>query len=302
MRIFITGATGYLGSAITRDLSRAHHVTALVRSAEKRALVERMGATPLEGDLRRPEGWIPNVGSHDAVVHLAMESSSDRGDIDEKLTRAMIAALRETGGERLFVYTSVLFVLGDVSGTEANESTPPNPPSNLQWRANLEREVLQSAGGSLRSAVIRPGMVYGGGNGGAVSELFRGAIEEGAATYVGDGDNRWPLVHRDDVAALYRLVIEKRATGIYHAVDEEPLPVREVAELVSQASGRNPTASIPVQEARAFLGPFADALVLDQPVGAAHAKEIGWQAARRDFRSSAQAAWREWLEAERPTG
>lgn len=301
MRIFITGATGYLGSAITRELSRTHDVTALVRSAEKRVLVVEMGATPLEGDLRRPEAWIHNVGSHHAVVHLAMESSSDRGALDERLTRSMIAALRESSEGRLFVYTSVLFVLGDVSNG-ANETTLPNAPSHLQWRADLEREVLESAGATLRCAVIRPGMVYGGGNGGAVSELFRGAAEEGVSTYVGSGDNRWPLVHRQDVAALYRLIIEKRASGIYHAVDEQPLPVREVAELASQAAGKSEVASIPVEEARAFLGPFADALTLDQPVAASHSREIGWQPSRRDFFSAAEAAWREWLEAERQSG
>jgi nucleoside-diphosphate-sugar epimerase len=259
MRIVITGGSGYVGGPVVRALAAEHEVVALVRSEAKAAAVAALGALPLLADLTE-------VPEADVIVHLAPV------DVGPLLGRGHL------------IYTSVLFVLGNVA--DADERTPPNPPPYAAARREQEERVLAAGG-----AVIRPGMVYGGGNGGSVSELFRSAHEEGRAAYVGDGGNRWTLVHREDVAALFLHVVNERGSGVYHAVDEHPLTVAEVASAASLAAGRGgATVSLPLDEARQTLGAFADALCLDQVV-----RSTRWRTSRRSFLDEAENAFGEWL-------
>ncbi len=220
MKIFLTGATGYLGSAIANAL--AHHD--LMR--ERR-------------DLRDPSTYLTDARHADVVVHAAITSGPDRLDVDR-------AFVESVAGPKL-IYTSVMFVLGNVEN--ADESTPAHG-----FRAETERIVLEAGG-----AVIRPGMIWGG-----EAWLFEHPV------YIDEGENRWPLVHRDDVAELYRLVVESGARGVFHAVTE-----------VLRARDVFPGKGVPLEEARAQLGGFADALALDQDVRAVRSAEIGWSPARR---------------------
>ncbi len=164
----------------------------------------------------------------------------------------------------------------------------------MAWRPAHERLVLGSTTETLATAVIRPGMVYGG-KGGLVSSLFASAVNEGVVAYVGDGRNRWSLVHRDDLAVLYRLVLERRAREVFHGVDGVPARTAELARAAAEAAGKGgATRSVPLEEARKQMGPVADALVLDQVVVTRRAGELGWKPARRSFLESARAAYLEW--------
>lgn len=241
MHIFLTGATGYVGAGIAAALIRARHdVTALVRSDTSAARVISYGITVHRGDLREPATYADAARAADAIVHAGVEGGADRMDVDRIFVDAV-------AGPNL-VYTSTLFVLGAVDG--GDESTPA-----AGQRAEHERIVLDAGG-----AVIRPGMIWG----------VEGAFLFENPIVIGDGSNRWPLVHRDDVAELYRLVIEKRARGIFHAVTE-----------VKRAADVFPGKNVPLDEARKELGGFADALALDQNVSAQRSFELGWQPARR---------------------
>lgn len=294
MRVLLTGGTGYVGSAVLRRLAPRYDVLALVRDGERAAQVSALGATPLLGDLRDLSTVASAAREAEAIVHLGIVTGDDRTEVDGRCVELFLEA-----APRLLLYTSVLFVLGDTAG--ADEEAIPLPPPYMTRRHAVEERVLDAAGDGRMTAVIRPGMVYGGGNGGAVSELFRGAYEEGEATYVGDGANAWSLVHRDDVAALYDAVLQQRAQGIFHAVDGDPLPTAEVARLASVAAGRNgATAALPLEKARAFLGSFADALCLDQVVTSERSRRIGWRPEYRSFRDSASEAFAEWRNAEHP--
>src|SRR5215204_6300210 len=214
MRIFITGGTGYVGRAVTRALAAAgHEVLGLVRTPERGDLLARLGGVPLLGDLCSPTGYAAAAGC-DAVVYMAAPYGPDRQKVERAALEQLLSALRTRGGPRSLLYTSVLFVLGHVGTEPATEESPVRPVTPLDGRPEHESLVLEAAGANLSTAVVRPGMVYGGGAGGAVSELFRSAVEEGAAVYVGSGQNRWSLVHRDDVAALYRLILETGARGV----------------------------------------------------------------------------------------
>ena len=296
MRVFVTGGTGYVGSAVVRRLAGAgHEVAGLVRNAEKADVLEALGGRPVLGNLREPSGYAAMAAECDAIIHLAAEPGPERQQVERRALEALIAAAGSGGEPRILVYTSVLFVLGNTGDSVATENAPTQEVPHAAGRVEHERWVLAVADRQLATAVIRPGMVYGGGQGGAVSELFRSAVQEGTATYVGDGCNRWSLVHRNDVAELYREVVEQRARGIFHAVDGHPLPVREIARHASRAAGRGGTTrSLPLEEARGALGAFADALCLDQVVAAPRAHALGWRPCWPAFGTAAEAAFAEW--------
>jgi nucleoside-diphosphate-sugar epimerase len=217
VKILLTGATGFLGSAIAEAL--AHHDL----DCERR-------------DLRDPSSYPKDV---DVIVHAAIESGPERLEVDRKFVESMASPK--------LVYTSTMFVLGNVAA--GDESTPAHG-----FRAETERIVLDAGG-----TVVRPGMIWGD-----KAWLFENPM------YIGDGSNRWPLVHRDDVAALYRLVVQREARGIFHAVTE----VRRAADVF-------PGKSVPLDDARERLGTFADALALDQNVSAVRSAALGWQPTRR---------------------
>ncbi|HEY0370435.1 MAG TPA: NAD-dependent epimerase/dehydratase family protein [Thermoanaerobaculia bacterium] len=247
MKVFLTGATGFLGSAIAAALIRARHdVTALVRSSTSAARVLSYGIHPHDGDLRDPDSYRDVALAQDVIVHAGVEGGEDRMDVDRVFVDAV-------AGPTL-IYTSVLFVLGNVD--DADESAPASGP-----RAEHERIVLEQGG-----AVIRPGMIWG-----EDAWLFAHPI------YIDDGHNRWPLVHRDDVADLYRLVAERRARGVFHAVAE----VRRARDVFPSIPGT------PLKDAREELGAFADALALDQNVRAPRAFALGWQPHETVFPSRA---------------
>ncbi|HEY3356004.1 MAG TPA: NAD-dependent epimerase/dehydratase family protein [Polyangia bacterium] len=286
MRIFVTGATGYIGTAVTRILVGAgHDVTGLTRSAESAADLRELGGTPLSGALTGPATWTSAAAEHEAIIHLAYDYGVPAGPaIDERAVAALVAAA--TSGPRVFVYTSGVWVLGSTGDVPADEDAAPRPAAAVAWRPAQERRTLDAATATLATAVIRPGMVYGG-TAGLVTPLFRSALDEGAATFVGDGRNRWPLVYRDDVAQLYRLVVEQQARGIFHAVEPGCPPVSRIAAAASRAAGCDRTRAFPLEAARARMGVAADACCLDQVVVARRATELGWRPAHAPFLESA---------------
>ncbi|HWP34947.1 MAG TPA: NAD-dependent epimerase/dehydratase family protein, partial [Thermodesulfobacteriota bacterium] len=212
-----------------------------------------------------------------------------------RAVEALLNAARASGRPRVVVYTSGVWVLGHTGDRPADETAPTDRPASLvAWRPGHERLVLEAATDALATAVIRPGLVYGGTRG-LVSELFASAVRTGAARYVGDGRNRWSLVHRADLAQLYRLVLERGGRGVFHGVDGVPVRVADAARAASEAAGRGgATQSQAVEEARRELGPLVEGLLLDQVVVARRSAELGWQPTRRSFLESAAAAYAEW--------
>jgi nucleoside-diphosphate-sugar epimerase len=296
LRIFITGSTGYVGSAVVRALVHAgHEVTGLVRTSSKAALLEALGGTPLVGDLTEPQTYRSAASEHDVLIHAGMETGPEKIRTDRVAVETLLSAARASGEPRGVIYTSVLFLLGNTGGAPVDENAPTDPSiEHAAGRPAHERLVLEAADERLATAVIRPGMIYGGADG-AVSQLFLTAEENGAATYVGEGANRWPLIYREDVAELYRRVAERRARGIFHAVDGTAPRVAGIAQAASRAAGRGGASrSLPLHDARGFLGAFADALCLDQVVATPRAHALGWTPVHPPFLDSAPAVYQEW--------
>jgi len=226
MKILLTGATGYLGSAIARELTAAgHNVTGLARSATSARKLQAARVVPHSGSLADAGSLAAGARSADAVIHTALDDAAKAPHhVDIEAASSFLRALAGTG--KAFVYTSGLTVLGDTGGVMADEDTPPNPIPFSAWRPVLEKTVLAAAGCQVRSIVIRPGWVYGHG-GGAVRLLVEGARQDGIASPVGNGRNHWPVVHIDDIARLYVLAVEQApADTMLHAVGTPAAPGR----------------------------------------------------------------------------
>jgi nucleoside-diphosphate-sugar epimerase len=270
LKVFLTGATGYIGGAVGDALLAAGHtVTGLARSDEAARRLSARGITPSRGDLNSPASL---AVESDGVIHAG---TTNDGRIDQEAIRTMLDALRGSG--KPLLYTSGIWVLGDTGGKIADEMWPVNPAALVAWRPGVEQMVLGAARDGVRGIVIRPGVVYGRG-GGIPADFVKSVRETGAARYVGNGENRWPLVHVDDLADLYVRAFQQAAAGtLLHATDGSGFRVREIAEAASVGAGGR-TESWPLEEARKTLGAYADALVLDQLVSSEKARSLlGWQ-------------------------
>ena len=301
MRIFLTGATGYIGSAVLDALIRGgHDVTALVRNGEKASRVAERGVHAVIGDIGNPASYADSAQGHQAYIHAALDASPRAADIDRIAMDALLACAREgnaasrrRGEARVFVYTSGVWVLGPSSEPMTEEATLA-PAAYSAWRAPHEQVVLRAAGRDLRTIVVRPGIVYGGARG-IVSDLFKDAMN-GLIRIVGSGENRWPLVYDRDLGDLYaRLVAHAETSGIYHATDEADERVNEIADAIAgHLNVRPDVRHVPLEEARAKQGNYAAALALDQVVRGPRARAIGWTPSLRSVCGNVPRLLEEW--------
>lgn len=295
MKVFVTGGTGYVGSAIVQALARAgHEVASLSRSPASDAALARLGATAVRGALGALAPLADRIAEHDAAIHAAVDYGLGP-PADADALAALLDGARRSGRPFSVVYTSGVWVLGSTGPTGATEATPPvRPAQAVAWRPAHEKRVLEAATERIATAVIRPGMVFGERRG-LVSPWFEGAAKEGRATYVGTGAQHWAFVHREDLAELYRLVVEKRARGVFHGVDGASPTVAEAAGAASRAAGAGGAVkAVPVEEARKAFGPVADAMAEDQVVASTRGAEVGWRPRHPPFVKDAESAFREW--------
>ena len=279
MRIFLTGATGYVGSAVLDALLRAsHQVTALVRTPQAADALGSRGVTPILGDLKTVKSYRAAAEGFDAYIHTAADSTAKREDIDRRAVDTLLGAAIAHAARinpTVFIYTSGVWVLGS-DAQPLTEAAPPNPGQLLGWRAVHEQLVLDAATNNLRTAVIRPAIVYGGARG-IVSDLLKNAVN-GLIRVIGSGENHWPLVYDRDLADLYvRVAARSDASGIFHANDEADETVNVIVEGIAHHFSVPPDVRhVPLDEARKKMGNYADALALDQIVRSARAHALGW--------------------------
>jgi len=279
MRIFLTGATGYIGSAVLDAALRARHsVTALVRDPHQAKALAQRDVRSIVADLGTPEAYAAAAQECDAIVHTAIDRR--RGaEIDRIAVEALLKAANSRiadGHSACVVYTSGTWVLGNTA-EEVAEDAPLAPTPLAEWRPAHEALVLKrSRGRRVRTIVVRPGSVYGGARG-IFGDLLREA-RRGVMRVVGNGKNHWSSVYRADLADLYlRLAVDAEATGIYHATDGANERVIDIAEAIAAHMPSKPDIRlVPVVEARTTMGPYADALALDQRVASPRARALGW--------------------------
>jgi len=302
MRIFLTGATGYIGAAVLDALVRGgHDVTALVRDNEKARRVAKRGGHPVIGNLADLESFRGSADGQDGYVYAAFDSTSGRGPaIDQAALETLISAARRprtanaaAPAKRFLIYTSGVWVLGK-SPEPAGEDAPINPIALVAYRPAQEQLVLDASSEHLRTVVVRPGVVYGGGSG-LVGEIFKSA-SNGLVRVVGDGNNHWPLVYDRDLADLYaRLAASADATGVFHANDEGDERVNDIVGAIKPyLPVKTDVRYVPIEEARTKMGPFADALALDQLVRSPRARALGWTPTLHSVGGNAARLLEEW--------
>src|SRR6201998_1077936 len=259
MRVFVTGATGFIGSAVVKELIGAgHQVLGMARSDAGAKLLEAAGAQTLRGDLGGLESLRGGTAATDAVVHTAFRHDwskfAEACELDKRAIETIGAALR--GSSRPFIVSSGV---GVAQGRAATEDDPPLPSfPSLSRVSEVTAVALMERG--VRASVMRLPQVHDTVKQGLVTPLIAVARAKGVSAYVGEGQNRWPAAHVTDVARLYLLALEKGTAGArYHAVAEEGGGVKDIATAIGR--GLNvPVISIPQEHAGehfGFLGYFA---------------------------------------------
>ena len=296
MNVFLTGATGYVGSAVLDALLRSgHQVTALVRDPQKAEDVSRRGVQAIVGDLRAPETYTAQAESCDGIVHAAFDDSKGSESVDRQAVDTLLPAIRRRtidspdriGRPRpFFIYTSAAWVLGEAT-TPATEEVRPQPTPYVAWRPAHEQMVLDAGSdGAVRTIVIRPGIVYGRGRG-IIADLVKEA-RNGLVRVIGSGAQHWTCVYDRDLADLYvRLAAGADTHGIYHANDEADERVGEIVGAIAEHVQTRPNVRhVPIEEARSKLGSYADVLALDQVVRSPRARSLGWMPSLRSVRGN----------------
>ena len=253
-----------------------HQVVALARDPEKVERLKARGATPILGELGAPKRFLSEIAASDAAIHAAFESSPRAIEKDRQAIDTLTAALAASpASPKTFIYTSGVWVLGKNSWP-ADEEAPVNPAAHVAWRPEHEQAVLDAAGNGLRTAVVRPGILYGGSRG-IISDLLKDALN-GLVRVVGNGKNHWPCVYDRDVADLYvRLVQTPTASGIFHANDEADECVQDIVEAIAAHLQQTPDVRyVPLPEAKKKMGTYAEALAMDQRVRSPRARALGW--------------------------
>jgi nucleoside-diphosphate-sugar epimerase len=288
MRIFVTGASGWIGSAVVPELLGAgHEVVGLARSEASAERLEEAGAIVQRGDVDDPDGLAKAANDADGVIHLAFQHEVAFGGnfvaaatADRRAVEAMAAALAES--DRPLVLASGM--LGLTPGRVATEDDGLVPGAEVRanpagLRSATALFTLSLRGIGVRSSVLRlPPTVHGDGDNGFMATFVAIARQRAVAGYVGEGTNRWPAVHRSDAARLARLAVEAAPAGsVLHAVGDEGVPFREIAE----AMGRHldlPTASVAPADAVEHFAPLGHFVALDSPATAAVTRELlSWE-------------------------
>lgn len=281
MRVLLTGATGYIGSAVLDALLKHGpdpEVCALVRTPAKAERLAQRGAQAVVADLLQPESYAAAAEACDVVVHAAYDPKSGPA-MDRVAVHTLLTALGRraiAGRTSTFIYTSGVWVLGNTP-TPAAEDVPVRPIPHVEWRAGVERAVLDShREGLIRTIVVRPGIVYGGARG-IIGDMLKDA-NNALIRVIGDGMNHWSCVYDRDLADLYlRLIAHPDASGVFHANDEADERVDAIVESMARYAKTVPDIRhVPLDEARAKMGGYADALALDQLVRSPRARALGW--------------------------
>jgi len=281
MRVFVTGATGFIGTAVVRELIEAgHQVVGLARSDKSADTLRVAGIEVHRGSLDDLDSLRSGASAADGVIHLAFKhdfSDYDKAVADDlRAVKTMGEVLEGTG--KPFVITSGTLMLTYVL-PPGQIGTEKDVVDNSVPRGEAENEVISLAERGVRSSVVRLApSVHGETRAGFVSMLIDIARDKGVSAYIGDGSNRWPAVHYLDAARLFRLALEDAPAGsILHGVGEEGIPVRDIAQVIGRHLNL-PVVSLSKEEADAHFGFFGAFAATDNPTSSVLTQErLGWQ-------------------------
>ncbi|MFT4076564.1 MAG: SDR family oxidoreductase [Asticcacaulis sp.] len=294
MRVFVTGASGWVGSVVTQELLRnGHSVLGLARSDDSAAKVAAMGAEVLRGDVQDIDSLVEGAKSADGVIHTAFIHDFTRFAENCEIDRRAITAMADvlTGSEKPFVITSGTGVVAS-AGRGTEDVRVADVRTSMPRIASEQAAEAAAAKGVNVSVVRLSPSVHGAGDHGFVPILIGLAKEKGVAAYVGDGGNVWPGVHRLDAARLYRLALERNAKDArYHAAENSGTPFRDIATVIGKHLDV-PVVSLSQEAAAAHFGWFHHFAMMNNPTSSDWTREtLGWAPTQPDLLSDLAASY-----------
>lgn len=295
MKVFVTGSTGFIGFAVAKAIRRAgHEVFGLVRTEEKGRMLSLHEIFPVRGDLLKPETYREVAEHSNVLIHAAVVYEGDTAAIDKFTVENLLSACKKGPQTKTLIFTSGVWVYGNTGFAAADETSPVTPPQHVAWRPAHEQMVLQAD--HVHGIVIRPGCVYGQ-SGSLTAMWFEPASRNESIRIVGDGRNRWTMVHVEDLADAYLRAVESRLSGeIINVTDRSRSRVQDMVEAVSSVCNHaGPIVNVPIQEASAKMGGLAECLALDQHVDSRKAvRLLGWQPRHGGFVDGINAYFEAW--------
>lgn len=277
MKVLVLGGTGSIGCAIVPALQACgHEVLALGRSPEALESLRQAGAMPIEGNLRVPTNWIHIAKTVDAIIHAAAVWDEDMEAVDRRFIEALLGTLQDDLSSKALIYTGGCWSYGETGDVVATERTPLRPIASFAWSIPIMRMVLTAP--VIRGMVIHPAMVYEQG-GGVFEHMYDDARERRIVRVVGGEKVRWPLIHSEDLARLYVLMLEKGKQGdVYNAAAMHGVAVGTIARAIAHQCGiPGDPVVCDTETAMAEIGSWAEGYALDQQMSGEKAiKRLGW--------------------------
>jgi nucleoside-diphosphate-sugar epimerase len=297
MKIFITGASGYIGAAVAETFRRAgHDVIGLVRSEAKGKALACREIRPIVGTMENLKDLSSLFRESEVFIHCASEMSKERIALDKSVIETFVNVAKKSYSPKTIIYTSGVWVCGNTGDKLVDETICPNPVKLVAWRPAHESLVLNSANSKIRPIVIRPGTVYGG-KGGPIARWFEQATKEGVIKIVGDGSNRWAMVHVNDLADAYLRAAESNLSGeIFNIVDRSRFTVLENVQAIGKTVGiKKEIQTMTQAEGKKAFGDYAECLAIDQHIDARKAvRLLGWTPKFGGFRDSVNIFYNSW--------
>ena len=293
MNVFVTGATGFVGKAVVRELlTQGHQVVGLIRDPAKATSLIQQGMTPQVGEMTSPQTYVPIVPTVDAVIQTAQLSTKGRftnankakiNEADEAMTLALANACIQH--DKVLIYTSGCFNYGDHGTNWIDEQTRADPSPLGEGHAHVVTELMRlHQNGGLKLLILSPGFVYG--PGGLFKTSFYDTLKKGQLRVFGKGQNYWSPIQVDDLARAYHAALTRGRYGeVYNIVDDTPIPLRQLIDAITSAQGVKSVGTIPPWLIGWLIGaPLVKSLTSSFRVSNEKAKrELAWQPQYRSF-------------------
>jgi nucleoside-diphosphate-sugar epimerase len=293
MKLFITGATGYIGYDVAKAFRRhGHEVWGLCRSETKARILQKNEIHPVIGNIGNPQSYRKIAEQCAVLVHCAIDHNNPI-EMEKATVRELAEAACCGHQQKTLIYTSGVWVYGNTGNKPQDETEKLYPLEISGWRPTLEKIVVEN--NDIKGLVMRPGVVYGK-RGGLTGMWFAG-VESGEIQIVGDGKNHWAMVHIDDVADAYVRAAESGLSGeIFNVVDRSRETVNDMVQAIAETLKFNGKIThVPLEEAQKQMGLFAEALVVNQHIDARKASRmLGWQPSHSGFIDDVDIFYQAW--------